>query len=162
MSAALEGIIPMREADPETLALLIAETMVTADRGSGEWKKARSILFDSSHSGIAAYEIIQPALRSGRREVRRMTARWLLSELATKAQYGNKILDMIEERLGNDDDQVTVRGCIAQMPVVYARRPGQARRIMVMAMEYPHDSVQEALIRAMHRAGMADKLPEAK
>ncbi|HEY8108524.1 MAG TPA: hypothetical protein VIF43_00730 [Patescibacteria group bacterium] len=158
VTAALGAVEMMRERDPDTFALLIAETKVVLGVESAEWKKARSLLFDGSHSGYAAHNVIEPALRSENEVVRRMTARHLLPELTTKAQYGREILDMIEDRLGQDDDSLTVRACVAHLPEVYDRRPGQARRIAESA--YGHSiAVRETVVRAMTEAGMADKLP---
>lgn len=164
VTAALDGgVSALREHDPDSFALSIAETMLTFPKGSAEWKKARSLLFDGSHSGYAAYEVIEPALRSKEEDVRRMTARYLLPELVTKAQYGKEILDLIERRLDEHSDPMTVMHCVTQLPAVYDRRPGQARRIVSKAWQYPDSSgtemVRDALIDSMRQAGMADKLP---
>ncbi|HEY8108525.1 MAG TPA: hypothetical protein VIF43_00735 [Patescibacteria group bacterium] len=163
VTAALEGVGEIKEIHLETFAMMIAITLSKFAEGSIEWKRARSLLFGGSHSGQAAVDPITEGLRSEREDIRRLTARWLLPELAKKKQLGTTILDLIEERLEVDRDPVTARHCVEQLPAVFGRRPGQARRIVTKAWHYPDptgaEAVRDALVRGMHRAGMADKLP---
>ena len=143
VTSALGGVETMRERDPDTFALLVAETKVVFGVDCVEWKKARSLLFDGSHSGYAAYNVIEPALRSENEVVRRMTARYLLPELATKAEYGKEILDLIEGRFRAGDDSIVLSACVRVLPTVFDCRPGQARRIMDAACEHESTDVRE-------------------